>query len=185
MRLRGNPQSTLPLLRQRSCQGHNKFLPVPQGCQIAPDTADSRFVVGNYNWNTLVVLLDSGKPRCTKHWVSSSKGRCKEGAGGIFDNPNSVWLKSSNNRHAVLHCQSQILVQCPGSCFRPHLSFFLSLLHTISLVKSHLKRHNTQTHFKRDCAVNDTNNNTNTTTYVSLVSGKAPKPPAGGIFTKG
>ena len=122
MRLRGNPQSTLSLLRQNTCHGQNNFLPVPQGCRIAPDTAESRFVVGNYNWNTHVVVLDNGKPRCTKNFASS----CNGGAGGIYGS-NNVWLKSSNNRHAVKHCTVQILYQCPGSCFRPHLSFFLFL----------------------------------------------------------
>merc|ERR1719201_2276477 len=65
---------------QNTCHGQNTYLPVPQGCRIAPDTAESRFVVGNYNWNTHVVLLDSGKPRCTKNYASS----CNGGAGGIY-----------------------------------------------------------------------------------------------------
>ena len=178
MRLRGNPQPTLSLLRQETCQGKDNFLPVPQGCRIAPDTAESRFVVGNYNWNTRIVTLDSGKPICTKLYAKRYSFACEDGAGGICGPgcPASLGsaLKSSNNRHAVGYCHTQILYQCPGSCCRPHLSFFLSLFHTISLVKSHLKRHNTQTHFQRDCALNNTNN-TNNNTYVSLVSGK-PKP---------
>ena len=87
---------------------------MPQGCKVAPDTTDSRFVVGNYNWNTNVVVLSSAKPYCTKNFATTSKA-C-EGKGGLCSGClKLVWFAWEKSQYKVRHCKDshgQILYQC-------------------------------------------------------------------------
>ena len=117
-------QSILPLLRQSSCQKKyddaSGSLPLLQtNCRIAPDTEESRWVVANYNWGTSVVVLDSGKPYCTKNFAQSTSDMCagiNNGPGGHCFGcvPNDDWLvQTSFGRYTVQYCDAQILYQCP------------------------------------------------------------------------
>ena len=121
---------------------------MPQGCSVAPDTTDSRVVVGNYNWNAQVVVLSSGKPYCTKNFATD--GACA-GHGGLCAGCqlNQGWLLPANGKYRSRHCNGQILYQCtdytgtgdttittihidaptsaPDLCHRPRLRFISSL----------------------------------------------------------
>ena len=107
-----NPQPTLPLLPQATCQ--KDYLSVPQGCKVAPDTTDSRFVVGNYNWNTNVVVLSSAKPYCTKNFATTSKA-CEGQGGHCSGCLKVIWWAYKNGQYKVRQCSDshgQILYQC-------------------------------------------------------------------------
>ena len=108
---------------QNPCQ--RNFLPLPHGCRLAPDTAESRAVVGNHNWDTHVVVLSSGKVYCTKNFAQTDgKNTCRGLPGGpcVDCHPNNGWLSSSNGEFGITdnRCGALILYQCaptPGELF--------------------------------------------------------------------
>ena len=122
---------------QANCQ--KNFLPLPHGCRVAPDTAESRAVVGNHNWNTNVMVLSSGKVYCTKNFAQHSHV-CRRLPGGpcVGCSPNNGWLTSSNGKFGITDkwCSGLILYQCTGGLFvRVQLHLFVARLHVIKTQK--------------------------------------------------
>ena len=78
------------------------YLPLPYLTQVAPDDADSRYVISSYKWSTYYVVVSSG----CGYYAGRSYAYCQSGSLGVQNGTTPTYMAKSS------YGCSQVLIKC-------------------------------------------------------------------------